>query len=225
MAYFALQVVTGREMVTKNAIEIAARKHNLTEIKEVIVPAKILLDLSPGKRSKTRTLVAYNSYVFLNIETNNESSYQEMSGNLFRFLKFLPGVCHVIPYSVDKREMEELIGMWDNQNITELVTFKIDFIEEPVSTNSIVTKTQEFITKKKILNDFKRFIQLVNKTNKLSSYSLRQVNKEIIITAPLIIIFDALAKNTLSMSEFFNSPYKLLQQIMGVCNETTSYAF
>lgn len=223
MAYFAVQVVSGREMVTKNAIEIAARNHKRIDIKEIVVPSQIVLDLnSSSKRSKANTLIAFTSYVFLNIETITNDSYQEMNAELFQFLKRIPNIRNILKQSIDRYEMAEMLRKWDNLDLTELVVFKIEKDQEAMSDHanpSILTKTKEILANKKVISEFKYFVQhiAIKDKKRLSALSYSDNENGLIIFSPLSIIMEGLKRSTMTIKEFMKAPHKFLSILTDVC--------
>lgn len=217
MAYFAVQVVSGRELITKNAIEFAARNQKRTDIKEIIVPSQIVLDLTEVK-SKVKTVTPFVSYVFLNIESD-EGAYHEMSGDLFRFLNSIPNVCKVLTQSIAKFEIDEMLNSWQNHDLTLLV-FQI--YHEPAElqkeNDSVLTKMKEKIAVNKVISSYKQFVRnITNRGNcPFSAPNYEQTERGLVVTTPITLVMDALNRVSMTIEEFMKAPHKFLKHLTEV---------
>jgi transcription antitermination factor NusG len=229
MAYYAVQVVSGRELIVKNAIEIAVRNHRREDIKEVVVPSQIVLDLKKiGKgKHKANTVVAFSSYVFLNIETNN-LQYHEMSGELFRFISSIQNVRKVLTQSLDQQEMESLLQVWNNPHTSQVMVFEIEQeVENLPEDMSMVRKAKEVIAKQKVISSFKRFVRtIMNNDKKSSGLRYEQVANGLIVYSPITLIMEALEQTRSTVKEFIKAPYELLHALIkvGYANENSCKA-
>lgn len=220
MAYFAVQVVSGRELITKGAIEIAASNQNRTDIIEIIVPSKTIIDVTELK-SKVKTVTPFISYIFLNIESDN-SNYHEMNGDLFRFLSNIPNVCRVLTHSIDRFEIKEMLSAWNDHDLTLLV-FKInqESTELRKEKDSILTKMKEKVELNKVISNYKRFVHNVARSGSKHSaaFNYEQTNSGFVVFTPIKFVMAALSKVSITMEEFINAPYKLLHSLTELCYE------
>lgn len=219
MAYFAINCVAGREMFVKNAIEMAAHNHNRKDIIDIIVPAQITIDLTDvNKKSfKAKSKIPYASYVFINVKTNNDSVYEEISADLYQFLNNIPNVKKIIVHSISHDEIHTLLNLWEEINSTETFIFKVACDDE----NQKQVKsplTTALIAKKKVISDFKRFVQAIftDNVSHCSGITYTELENEIIVHSPLHLILKSLKITRLTMEQFMKAPHLLLQSLSGV---------
>lgn len=220
MAYFAIQCVSGRELLVKSYIERAIRNHKRTDIKEIIVPSHTSLDLKEisENRYSSKTVALYTSYIFVKAETSN-TIFEEISADLYHFLITIPNIQSILKYSVDKAELEAL---FNNNCIhsSQMVVFKVE--DDSISTHaSVLTKAKEVIEKNKIVSKFKRYVQTLFrgiKTKGIYTISVKDIDGGCIITAPLTLIMEALAELPYTLDQFIKAPHRLIQSLVRVCH-------
>jgi transcription antitermination factor NusG len=223
MAYFAIRCVSGRELLVKSYIETAIRNCGRTDVLNIVVPSRTVLDLNKAtnKRSNAELTISYRSYIFLNVESQT-INYVEMSGDLYQFLSNIPNVVQIITTNLPPSDIK-----WLEEQDASFVVFKVDNVNKEISTqaeiktNSVLTKIQEKIEKNKVITTFKRFVQSFSQPkNKGLSYI--EKDGEMTILANIELVMEALFQTKLTMSELLNAPYKLLHLINNVFS---SYAY
>ncbi|MFS0783406.1 transcription termination/antitermination NusG family protein [Bacillus sp. 1P06AnD] len=222
MAYFALKVTARREMFVKNKIEFVVNKMNFSKILDVFVPADIMVDLtSKEKKRKTKTLIKYQSYVFVNVEIDETEAhgYQEMSGEVYSFLSMIPYVQQVLTQSVDHDEMNEILEDFNCEEDHEKILFSVPVGKQSLKRRKNVTSLTK--ANAEAVKDAKKSISALNYfvSNGLKHLSYRKASNRLIICSPIRFLRKAIGDAHLTVSSFISMPYLILNSLLAVCCE------
>lgn len=215
MAYFALQVMTGRELIVKNALTIAIRNQKRTDVLEIVVPSQTVLDLTDvaKQKSKAKTVVALPSYVFIRTESDS-TSYQKIDGELYNFLQMIPNVHKIITDSIVEDEMNNFLSFWDN---CEVVTFSLEL--EMNDNTSDLMKALEVVKRNKVVTTFRRFVQSIGcKQNKgFEKFNLLLNEGRAIVTVPFDLIRKLLESIPFTLGDLIVAPHNMLEKLNKQC--------
>lgn len=217
MAYFVMQVMSGRELIVKDALTRAIHNHKRTDINEVIVPSQTVMDLTKLEKCKTNNLVALPSYVFISTDTPC-SSFDLMDADLYNFLIMIPNVQRVINYSVEQQQMIDFLSVYAD---SEVVSFSI--LEKPKDRSGLM-KAIEQVRTNKITKAYKQYVQLLamRKNKRVSFYHIEETAGDVVVTMPFRKLKELLVGHHFTLHDLIHAPQKLLEIFL---KENISYGY
>lgn len=209
MMIYAINVKSGTERLVASHINIICQKQSRTDIKKIIVPSRTTLVLTETKVRRT-TKAIFNSYIFIQVHSNEGQNYEEMAPSLYQFLRNAsPHIRQILPHNLQLDEYKRFLEAEHLNEIEVIITTPQETQLKISQLNHLEAKEKGLLKKRK---DYIRYIQNILKS-KGKNISINFNNYSISLISNTKTMVDLFSNSSLTIQDLIKNPFRTLQLI------------